>query len=176
MVRPTRVYGPGPLTPANSVTRVIAAYRRGTFRVRLADGGARANYVYVQDVVDGMLQAAERGRPGAAYLLGGENLTIPELLELVAQATGRHRTVIALHPSVARTLAWWCELGGRLGIEPLITRDWVELLITDRPQRSEQAETELGYRPRSARQGIAATVAWLSQPAVSNQQSATAAA
>lgn len=163
IVRPTRVYGPGPLTRANSVTRVIAAYRRGTFRVRLADGGARANYVYVHDVVDGLLRAAERGARGRAYLLGDENLTIPELLNLVAQATGRRYAVIALPGLVARTLGRVCELGGRLGIEPLITRDWVELLLTDRPQSSQPAQAELGYRPRGAREGVAATVAWLAQ-------------
>ena len=172
VVRPTRVYGPGPLNPANSVTRVIAAYRRGTFRVRLADGGARANYVYVHDVVDGMLRAAERGARGGAYLLGGENLTIPELLDLVAQATGHRHAVIALSPSLARTLGRVCELGGRLGIAPFITRDWVELLSSDRPQSSERAQAELGYRPRSARAGIAATVAWLGQRAISSRQSA----
>jgi nucleoside-diphosphate-sugar epimerase len=67
-------------------------------------------------------------------------------------------------------------LGGRLGIEPLITRDWVQLLTTDRPQSSERAQAELGYRPRGAREGVAATVARLSNPqsAIRNPQSATA--
>jgi farnesol dehydrogenase len=165
IVRPTRVYGPGPLTPANSVTRVIAAYRRGRFRVRLADGGARANYVHVDDVVDGLLQAAQCGKRGAAYLLGGENLTIPELLDLVAGDNGRRYAVIALPASLAGAFAWGCELGGRLGIEPVITRDWVKLLAKDRPQSSERAQTELGYRPRPARERIAETVAWLSEMA-----------
>jgi farnesol dehydrogenase len=176
IVRPTRVYGPGALNPANSVTRVMAAYRNGTFRLRLADGGAYANYVYVDDVVDGLLKAAECGERGAAYLLGGENLTIPELLNLVAEATGRRHAVLALPPLAARALGRVCELGGRLGIEPLITRDWVALLTTDRPQSSARAEAELGYRPRGARQGIAATVAWLSQArsAISHQPSAMA--
>jgi dihydroflavonol-4-reductase len=126
--------------------------------------------------VDGILQAAECGKRGAAYLLGGENLTIPELLNLVAEATGRRHAVLALPPSAARALGWVCELGGRLGIEPLITRDWVQLLTTDRPQSSERAQAELGYRPRGAREGVAATVARLSNPqsAIRNPQSATA--
>jgi farnesol dehydrogenase len=171
IVRPTRVYGPGPLNPANSVTKVIAAYRRGTFRLRLADGGARANYVYVDDVVDGMLLAARCGQTGAAYLLGGENLTIPELLDLVALATGRRHGVMAVPASVARTVGWLSELGGTLGIDPPITRDWVRILTTHRPQSSERAERELGYRPRPAREGVAATVAWLAEQhsAISSQ-------
>jgi len=161
IVRPTRVFGPGPLSPANSVTRIIALYRRGLFRVRIADRGARANYVYVDDVVNGLLQAAERGARGAAYGLGGENLTISQLLDLVAQVTGRRHRVVAAPQAAARAVAWVSELAGRLGIEPLITRDWVDLLTKDQPRSSARAETELGYRPRSAREGIAATVAWL---------------
>jgi len=161
IVRPTRVYGPGPLNPANSATRVIALYRRGLFRVRIADQGARANYVYVDDVVNGLLQAAECGARGAAYVLGGENLTISQLLDLVAQVTGRRHRVVAAPQAAARAVAWACELAGRLGLEPLITRDWVDVLTQDRPMSSERAEAELGYRPRGAREGIAATVAWL---------------
>ena len=161
IVRPTRVYGPGPLNPANSATRVIALYRRGLFRVRIADRGARANYVYVDDVVNGLLQAAECGARGAAYVLGGENLTISQLLDLVAQVTGRRHRVVAAPQAAARAVAWACELAGRLGLEPLITRDWVDVLTQDRPMSSERAEAELGYRPRGAREGIAATVAWL---------------
>lgn len=161
IVRPTRVYGPGPLNPANSVTRVIAAYRKGMFRVRLADRGARANYVHVDDVVDGMLKAAQCGSRGAAYLLGGENLTLPELLELVAHASGKRHAVIALPAGMAGAFAWACEMGGRLGIAPLITRDWVRLLTQDRPQSWERAQAELGYHPLPARQRIAETVAWL---------------
>jgi farnesol dehydrogenase len=161
IVRPTRVYGPGPLTPANAATRVIAGYRRGWFRVRLADGGSRANYVYVADLVDGLLKAARCGARGAVYLLGGENLTVPELLHLVAEATGRPRVVLAIPVPVARALAWACEAGARLGLDPPITRDWVELLRKDQPRSWERAEADLGYRPRPARQAIAETVAWL---------------
>lgn len=161
IARPTRVYGPGPLNPANSVTRIIALYRRGLFRVRIADGGVRANYVYVEDVVDGLMRCAGRGAPGAEYVLGGEDLTIPQLLELVADATGRSRAAVAAPRSLVKGVAGLCELGGRLGVEPLITRDWVDLLTQDRPMSSAKAQAELGYRPRGAREGIAATVAWL---------------
>ncbi len=165
IVRPTRVFGPGPLNQANSVTRLIALYRRGWFRLSLADGGARANYVYVEDVVAGLLRAAARGRNGAAYVLGGENLTLRQFLELVAQATGTRRAVLALPVPVARGLAALFELGGRLGIEPLITREWVEILLEDRPACWEEARAELGYAPRPVKEGIAATVRWLDQEA-----------
>ena len=161
IVRPTRVYGPGPLNPANSVTRIIALYRRGWFRVRIADGGARANYVYVEDVVDGLLKAAERGGRGAVYVLGGENLTLEQFTGLVGDATGKRRALVALPRPVVSLIGAACELGGRLGVEPLITRAWAGVLAADRPMTSDAAVRELAYRPRSAREGIAATLAWL---------------
>lgn len=161
IVRPTRVYGPGPLNPANSVTRIIALYRRGLFRLRIADGGARANYVYVADVADGLIRAAERGTKGTAYVLGGENLTLPQFLDLVSGALGRRYAVVAVPKLAARVVARACALGGLLGVEPVITPEWVNLLAQDRPMSSAKAEAELGYRPRGARDGVAATVAWL---------------
>jgi farnesol dehydrogenase len=173
IVRPTRVFGPGPLNQANSVTRLIALYRRGLFRLRLADGGARANYVYVEDVAAGLLQAAARGRNGAAYVLGGENLTLEQFLELIAGATGTRHAVLALPVPVARCAAALFELGGRLGIEPLITREWVEVLVQDRPVSWEEAKAELGYAPRPVAEGIAATVRWLDEEAQAASPPAT---
>ncbi|MDH3459195.1 MAG: NAD-dependent epimerase/dehydratase family protein, partial [Gemmatimonadota bacterium] len=79
IVRPTRVYGPGLMSEANAATHMIDLYRRGLFRVRIADGGARANWVHVEDVVVGCLAAA-RGTTGTAYTLGGENATFDRVL------------------------------------------------------------------------------------------------
>jgi nucleoside-diphosphate-sugar epimerase len=71
-------------------------------------------------------------------------------------------------------LAWAAELGGRLGVEPLITRDWVDVLSRDRPMTSERAMADLGYRPRNAREGVAATVAWLASGAPNGPGAAAA--
>jgi nucleoside-diphosphate-sugar epimerase len=161
IVRPTRVYGPGPLNPANSVTKIIALYRRGLFRVRIADGGARANYVYVEDVVDGLIKAAERGTRGATYVLGGENLSLEQFTSLIGSVTGRRHALVAVPRRLARLVGAACELGGRFGLEPMITRPWVTVLTKDRPMTSDAAARDLAYRPRSARDGIAATLAWL---------------
>ena len=164
IARPTRVYGPGPLNPANSVTRLIDLYRRGLFRVRIADGGARANYVYVEDLVRGLLLAAEHGESGAAYLMAGDNPTRLPRPALVGELTGARHLTLPLPRSAVRLMAGLAETGGLLGLTPPITRDWVDLLSEDRPMSSAKAEAELGYQPRSAREGVAATVAWLERP------------
>lgn len=161
IVRPTRVFGPGALTEANSVTRLLDLYRRGFFRFRIADGSVRANYVYVEDVVAGIILAANRGVTGFAYYLGGEDLTLAEFLALVDRATGTSRRVVALPTPLALALARVCEHGGSLGIRPLITRDWVRLFLEDRPISCAPARHDLGYEPRSVAAAVEATVRWL---------------
>jgi dihydroflavonol-4-reductase len=46
------------------------------------------NLVDVRDVAAGFLLAAERGRPGERYILGNQNLTLKEMLDLLAGITG----------------------------------------------------------------------------------------
>lgn len=167
IVRPTRVYGPGRWNQANSVTKLIDLYRRGWFRFRIADGDARGNYVYVEDIVEGMILAAESGSAdrrvdGAmVYTLGGEDCTLPEFLDCIALACGKRRLVAPLPKVAARGFALAAEGLGHLGIPPVITRDWVDVLTQDRPASSDGARHELGYDPRGIVEGVRETVRWL---------------
>lgn len=161
IVRPSRVYGPGPLSESNAVTRIAHLYRRGLFRVRLADGGARGNYVYVADVVDGIVRAASRGSVGAAYTLGGENASVEELLMTLAAISGRGVRVVALPLAIARGIGRLAETAARFGMRPTITREWVSLLALDWPSSSEAAARALGYAPRGLREGMEITLRWL---------------
>jgi nucleoside-diphosphate-sugar epimerase len=161
IVRPGRVYGPGLLTDANAATRLVRQYLAGVFRFRLADGDARGSWVYVDDVVSGMVAAAERGWRGAAYTLGGENASLGTLLEVLADVSGRRRTVLPLPATLARGVAGATTAMAIFGIAPPITRDWVDLFLLDWPSDSHAATHDLGYQHRSLHDGLTATVAWL---------------
>jgi farnesol dehydrogenase len=161
IVRPTRVFGPGLSTAGNTVTRLIDLYRRGRFRFRIADRGARANYVLVDDVVDGMLRAADRGSAGETYALGGSNLSLPEFLQLIEQAGARPRRVFAVPQPIASVVALGYEMSAWLGAEPDITRDWARLLAVDWPVSSEMAESELGFSATPLDEAIRITLGWL---------------
>lgn len=161
IVRPARVYGPGPLTDANAVTRIVRQFLAGTFRFRLADGGARGNWVHVDDVVTGMMAGAVRGTRGAVYTLGGENASLEQFLDTLAEVAGTRRAVAALPPGVARAAAGAMRALGIFGITAPITRDWVDLFLLDWPSDSSAATRDLDYRPRDLRTGLADTVAWL---------------
>ena len=161
IVRPSRTYGPGLLSQSNSVTRLIDLYSRGRFRTRIQDGNARANYVYVRDVVDGLIAAAHRGVDGSAYVLGGANRTMPEFLSDIAAVTGRRHAVGSIPPILVKVVALGNEAAAHLGVEPLITREWADLLRVDWPVSSEPACREIGYAPRPVVEGLRRTLTWL---------------
>lgn len=161
VVHPARVYGPGPLTDANGVTRMIALYLAGRFRLRVADGDVSGSYAHVEDVARGMILAARRSRPGAHYVLGGENASIRSLLDLVAELSGVRRRVVAVSAATAIGVGRLLELWGRLGGQVAITADWVRVYLEDQGVEMGSTARELGYAPRGLRAGIAQTLEWL---------------
>jgi farnesol dehydrogenase len=161
IIHPTRVFGPGALTDANAVTRAVSLYLHGRLRVRLADGGALSNYVYVEDVAAGILLAAERGRSGAHYVLGGDNASFEEFLAVVAELGAVRRQTVPLPPAVALGVARVAEAWGRLGGIAPITRRFVRVFLEDRRADLTPARQDLGYRPRALRDGLATTIRWL---------------
>jgi len=159
IVHPGRVYGPGPLNDANGATRVIAAYLAGHFPFRLADHDVLANYVHVDDVAAGIVLAATRGQAGAHYALGGENVSLRELLARVASLSGVHHRVLPIRPGLALAGAAVAEAWGRLGGSVPISRGWVRLFLED--QRLTDCASPPGYTPRPLDVGLAETIAWL---------------
>ena len=160
-MHPTRVYGPGPLNDANGVTRLLAQYLHGPVALRLDDGDVLANYVHVADVAAGVVLAARRGRRGAHYVLGGENSSLRELLELAGEVSGTARRIVTVPRSAALAAAHAAALWGRLGGETPITPAWVRCYFED--QRVDLTETcrELGYGHRPLRTGLEDTILWL---------------
>jgi farnesol dehydrogenase len=161
VVHPTRVYGPGPLNDANGVTRLVALYLDGPLVPRLDDGDVLANYAHAADVAAGILLAADRGRSGAHYVLGGENCSLGGLLRLVGELSGIRRQVVAIPRPAALAAAHAAVLWGRLGGSAPITPTWVRSYFED--QRVDVAPTcrALGYRYRPLRQGLQETITWL---------------
>ncbi len=162
VVHPTRVYGPGPMNDANGVTRVVDLYLRGRFRVRIDDGDVRANYVHADDVATGIRLAAESGRPGAHYVLGGpDNVSLRDFLELVGRISGVRNRVLAVPPAAALAVAHAARAWGRLGGRTSLTPEWVRVFLTDLPFDLARERSELGYEPRYLARGLAETIAWL---------------
>jgi farnesol dehydrogenase len=161
IVRPSRVYGPGPWTDANGTTRLMALYLEGKLRFRMEDGDVEANYVHVQDVAEGIILAAQRGRKGQAYALGGENASLAGYLGTISRLSGIRRRVLKVPPQAVLAFARLCELYGRCGGSPSLTSAWINNFLEHRPMDLSSSRADLGYAPRTLESGVAQTLQWL---------------
>ncbi len=162
VVNPTRIYGPGKMGDSNGVTRMIRDYVEGRWHIIPGDGRGIGNYVYIDDVVEGHIQAMEKGRTGESYLLGGDNLSFNEVFDIVREISGHHHFLIRI-PLFAGMLTAWtmlimAELTGR---KPLITPGLLRRYHHDWAVSSEKARSELGYDPLDFREGLRRTLEWL---------------
>jgi dihydroflavonol-4-reductase len=158
VVNPCFLVGPEDHGPTD-MGRFCLRFWKG--RLPLAFPGG-LNVVDVRDVARGHILAAERGRPGRRYLLGGADCTFPALMAALAQAAGlRPRALprlpaFLLGPLAAATTA----LGWLKGKPPYPSLGHARLSRRYWFARSDRAMQELGYRPRPLAETLADTYHW----------------
>lgn len=108
IVNPTVILGPRDVNQISG--SIITEAARGKL-VFLLPGGV--NFVAVEDVAAGHIAAAEKGRPGERYILGGENLTYRQAIPIICRIVGRPAPRLAI-PGWAIPLAAWGVEGARL--------------------------------------------------------------
>ena len=158
-VRPTAIYGPG------DPGRYLILLRRslnGTFMM-FGNGTTFYHPVYIDNLVDCFLLAAEKGRKGEAYICGDEHYyTLNELVTHVGRAIGidvkiRHYPYWPLYLTAA-AVEFACM---PLRIMPPIFRRRVAWFKQVRAFSIDKAKRELGYQPRvGIEEGLAATAKW----------------
>jgi dihydroflavonol-4-reductase len=120
------------------------------------------NLVDVRDVAQGHLLAAQHGRAGVRYILGGENHSSRSLLALLADLAGlAPRAIPTLPPWLMKTLAVVAEARGRLtSREPYPSFQHARLNRLFWFVRSDRARRELGYECRPVRQSLLEAYHW----------------
>ncbi len=161
-VNPTRVFGPGHLTEGNALSLLIDQYDRGLVPVLLNRGVNVANYVLVDDVVQGLILAMEKGRIGERYLLGSENVSLREFFGLIDRVTGKRHFQIPLLTISPLIFAYFLKKRAEwFGIYPRITPGWVRTFVVDWAHSCDKARRELGYRPTPLLEAVRITYEWL---------------
>src|SRR5262249_19458884 len=136
------------------------------------------NIVDARDVAAGIVLAAERGRTGERYILGGENIPLEQLLERLGRMSGRPRTKIGVPWMLAVVMGAVCEwTATRLtGRTPLATSEGVRLALRSAPFDSAKARRELGYAPRAADAALVGAVRGLTRNATAGGHATLSAA
>ena len=118
--------------------------------------------VDVEDVALGHLLAAERGTVGERYILGGENLTLREVLDILAEVAGLPRVRIRIPHAVALAWAYVDVSLARLRAThvPAATPDTVRLSRKHEFFSSAKAVRELGFPQNPARDALRKAVEW----------------
>lgn len=159
IVNPSTPIGPGDIKPTPT-GRLIVEAARGRMPGFVDTG---LNIAHVDDVAVGHLLAAKSGQIGRRYILGGENLSLEEILAEVARLTGRRPPSLRIPHAALLPIAAGAEAMARLtGREPFATLDGVRMAQKKMFFSTARAVRELGYAPRPARQAIADAVAWFS--------------
>ena len=119
--------------------------------------------VDVEDVARGAILAMDKGRPGERYILSGENLTVKQFFDLMAELTGLKAPTIKVPIPMLRVLASGMELASRVtGTRPMLDRSQVDEFAGRYGYfDSSKAKRELGYTWLSARDTVRRTIAWL---------------
>ena len=166
IVNPSRVFGPGPLTESNSVTKMMAWYREGKWRLLLGDGRMVGNYVYINDLVAGYIRAMDYGRPGQNYILGGENVSFNDFFRLLLGETKRRYRMLHLPSTLAVAFSEFEALRSKYTRHyPLITCGWARTFLTNWANSCDKARRELGYVITPLREAMRETFEWLDQTA-----------
>ncbi|HVA81085.1 MAG TPA: hopanoid-associated sugar epimerase [Candidatus Binataceae bacterium] len=107
------------------------------------------NLVDVEDCARGHLLAAERGRIGEKYILGGENLTLKEMLEHLARLSGMHAPRVRIPYAVAFGFALGAEAIARAVTHRAPRASLTEVRMARKRMffDSSKALLELGYTP-----------------------------
>lgn len=158
IVNPTLPIGAGDynLTPP---TAMLAHYLSGS-RVYL---DCMLNLVDARDLAQGMILAAEHGRSGERYLLGGENISLSGLLTMLDGLAERSVARVRVPPWLALTTGYVCEwLADAITKRaPIATAEGVHLALRSAPLDCGKAVRELGYRSRPIADALSATVRWI---------------
>jgi dihydroflavonol-4-reductase len=160
IVNPSTPIGPGDLKPTPTGQMVLDA-ASGRMPAYIDTG---LNIVHVDDVAAGHLLAFHRGRTGERYILGGEDMTLREILREVARIAGREPPRVRLPYAAVLPIAYAAEIIAKVTGRPgRVTLEAVRMSRKHMFFSSAKAVRDLGYRWRPPVDAFADAVRWFTE-------------
>ena len=166
VVNPSTPVGERDIKPTPT-GRIVVDFLKKKFPAYVDTG---LNMVDVRECARGHLAALEKGRSGERYILGGENLTLKQILDKLAAITGlpsprvRLPYAVALASGVVDTVV----TGVVLRREPRVTIDAVRMGRKKMFVSSAKAERELGWKPVPVDAALRRAVQWFNDNGYAN--------
>ena len=156
-VNPAAPIGPYDIKPTPT-GRIVVDFLNGRIPSYIDTG---LNLVHVEDVALGHWLAATKGRVGERYILGGDNLTLKQVLDLLADVSGQPGPKFKTPYAVAYAFGAVDTAIARVrGVEPFAPLDAIKMAKHYMWFSSAKAKDELGYAPRSAKSALKDAVDW----------------
>ena len=158
ILNPTTPIGSGDIKPTPT-GRIVVDFLNRRFPAYMDTG---LNLVDVHEVARTHANALEAGRSGERYILGGENLTLKQLLDKMSAITGLPSPTMRVPQSVAMMFALWDQtLTGKLrGREPRATVEAVRMGKKKMFVSSAKAERELGFQVVPVYAALRSAIDW----------------
>lgn len=158
IVNPSTPVGPNDIKPTET-GRIITRFLNDQMPAYLDTG---LNLVDVDDVAEGHLLAAEKGRIGEKYILGNRNMTLREILETLSRLTGKPAPRGKIPYGFALTVAHVNEFfsGTLLGREPGVPVEGVRMAGKLMYFDASKAVRELGLPQTPVEEALERAVRW----------------
>ena len=160
IVNPTAPIGARDIKPTPT-GRITVDFVNGRMPAYVDTG---LNLVHVDDCAQGHLLAFEHGKPGERYILGGENLSLRDILLTLGRITGRPAPGVRLPNRMLMPFAYAAEGWARLsGTETRLTVDSLRMARKRMFFSSAKAARDLGFSSRSAEEALTDAVRWFAE-------------
>jgi len=160
IIRPPAVYGPR----EDQIYSFFKSCSKGLCPI-IGDGNKpKVSMVYVSDLVDGIIHAADKMDPGVfTYFISGEGThSWNEIRHITSKVLGKKTIPLKIKPGLVKKAAALIEnISSLFGIYPVVNKEKANELILEWTCSSDKAQNEIGYVPKtSLEEGISRTIHW----------------
>jgi len=167
IVMPGGIYGPG---DTSAMAEMMRLFYRG---LPVVPGPSTTlTYAHVEDVAEGHILAAERGKLGESYILAGPAIPLGEMIDFWAYLLGRQAPLIRIPAGGLRPFApLLASANNLLPLPGVFSGEATRSLGVTYMARSDKARRELGWQTRPLQTGMLETFQWITETEVERPDS-----